>query len=300
MYKKGWKYLDEAGDQGGDAGGAGDQGGDAGDQGDQGDKGGKWPDTWRQELAGEDVKALKQLERYQSPKDIWNKARALEQRISSGELRSSLPKDASPEQVNAWRSENGIPEAPDKYDIKFGDGGLPEADQPVISEVLKVMHSKNLNNDQAKSVVDWYYDAVARQAEERQEKDKEFAAQAQEELRAEWGADYKPNVNMINGLVSMAPPEVQDLIKGARLGNGDPFLAHPGAMQWLAGMARTINPVTTIIPGAGANIGSAIDDEITSIEKLMATDRKAYNADEKKQSRLRDLYDARERLGKTK
>jgi len=70
---------------------------------------------------------------------------------------------------------------------------------------------------------------------------------------------------------------------------------HPDMARWLAMNARTINPVATVVPGAGANIAGAIDDEITSIEKMMRTDRQAYNKDEKMQARLRELYGARER-----
>lgn len=260
----------------------------------------KWPDTWRQELAGDNEKELKQLERYQSPKDIWNKARALEQRLSSGELRSTLPKDATPEQVTQWRTENGIPEAPDKYDIKFGGDGLPEADKTVIDGFLQTAHGKNLNNDQAKGVVDWYYQEVARLTEERQAKDVEFGKQAEDALRAEWGSDYRQNINMVSALVATAPADVADLIKGGRLANGDPLMSHPKVLQWLNGMAREINPVTTLIPNAGGNQTSAIEDEIKAIEDRMRTDRKGYNEDEKMQARYRALLTAREKLSAKK
>ena len=306
MFIKRWKYQEEAG-EGGDAGaggagdggdaGAGKAGEGAGDDGGKGAPANKWPDTWRQELAGDNEKELKQLERYQSPKDIWNKARALEQRLSSGELRSTLPKDATPEQLTAWRAENSIPESPDKYEIKFGDGGLPEEDRPVIDSFLTAIHGKNVNNEQAKATVDWYYAQVQRQTEEREDKDREFAKQSEDTLRSEWGNDYRPNINSIDAIIDLAPNDVKDLIRRGRLANGDPFLSNPSTMKWLAGLALQINPVTTVIPNAGANIGSAIDDEIAGIEKLMRTDRKAYNEDEKKQARYRELLDAKDRLG---
>jgi len=298
MYKKGWKYQDDAGDQGGGSGGADDGAAKGGEEDKTIEP--KWQENWREMYAGEDKKKMDRLARYDSPAAAFDSLLSLQSKIGAGELRSALPKDATPEQVSQWRTENGIPEAPDKYDITFGDGGLPEADKPVISDFMSVMHETNANNAVVKKAVDWYYKVVEKQTEERQQKDVEFAAQAQDELRAEWGNDYKQNINMINGLVATAPADVADLIKGARLANGDPFMSSPGAMRWLANMAREINPVTTVIPNAGANIGSAIDDEIASIEKLMLTDRKAYNADEKKQARLRELYGARDRISKTR
>lgn len=59
---------------------------------------------------------------------------------------------------------------------------------------------------------------------------------------------------------------------------------------------REINPAGALIPNAGENQIQSIDSEIAAIENLMRTDRKSYNADAGKQERLRQLYDAREKL----
>ena len=110
----------------GDAGGPGDDDddGDADDGDGDGDGDGEgitatWPEDWRVQIAGEDEKALKQLGRYQSPADIWTKARALEQRITSGELKdySPFPEKGSDDDKAAWRANNQIPEAPGKYEL---------------------------------------------------------------------------------------------------------------------------------------------------------------------------------------
>jgi len=71
-----------------------------------------WRDDWRQQMAGEDAKALKQLERYNSPADVATALRAAQLKISSGELKSTLPGGATEQQVAAWRAENGIPTEP--------------------------------------------------------------------------------------------------------------------------------------------------------------------------------------------
>lgn len=304
MFKKGWKYWEEAkegGDEGAgaasaDAGTNGTTGEDDTTAGDKGSTGAKWPDAWRQELAGEDAKALKQLERYQSPKDIWNKARALEQRISSGELRSNLPKEATEEQVKAWRSENGIPDAPDKYEVIGNKDKVHEADKERIAGIMTELHGVNVNNAQAEKVVDLYYGIMDQLIEERQDKDKSFAQQSEDKLRAEWGTEYRQNMNLVNGLLSTAPQEVQDEIKTGRLGNGDPLMSSPAVLQWLTGMAREINPVTTLIPNKGGDVAGSIDSEIANIEKTMRTNRKEYNADTKMQDRYQQLLTAREKM----
>jgi hypothetical protein len=99
----------------------------------------------------------------------------------------------------------------------------------------------------------------------------------------------------MKGFIQTIPEEARDLFMNARGNDGNALLNNPAFARWLIATARTINPTATVVPGAGANIAGAIDDEIASIEKVMKTDRKAYNSDEKMQKRLRDLYDAKQR-----
>jgi len=46
-------------------------------------------------------------------------------------------------------------------------------------------------------------------------------------------------------------------------------------------------------PGQTSDPQQTVEDEIGQIEKVMREDRRAYNADEKMQARLRELYDIR-------
>lgn len=255
-------------------------------------------------MAGNDDKEMRQLERYTSPVDIWKKARELERRMSSGELKSSLPKDAAPEVVAAWRKENGIPEAPEKYELKLKDGlVIGEADKPIIDGFLKSAHAKHVSSEQASAMVDWYYDEIERQSQAREKADKEAATKAVDALRAEWGADYRTNMNLVEGLIQTLPESVREAFKFGRLADGTPLFANADALKGLALMARQVNPVAAIVPNAGANAASAIDDEIKQYEGWMKApkghaDYAKYWGDEKVQARLRDLYTAREQVQK--
>jgi len=309
----------DGGDGGGDAGdqgGAGDQsaadkgaqdkGGQSGDQGAKGEDVGKatWPDDWRTQIAGTDEGLNKRLSRYSSPKDVANALLSVQNRISSGELRSALPKNATDDQVKAWRAENGIPDAPDKYELKLA-GGLVvgEDDKPLIDKLMVSMHKVNAPASIASEVVNFYYQAKEEEEAARQTKDAEAARASSDALHAEWGAEFRPNMNMIDGLLDTAPAGVKDLLKFGRLSDGTPIMAHPDAIRWLNNMAREINPVTTVVPNAGANVSGAIDDEIKKIESDMGAPKgspahKAYWDDDKRQSRYRDLLNARERAQK--
>lgn len=260
-----------------------------------------WPADWRTHLSAGDEKELKQLERYTSPKDIWAKARAMEKRLSSGELKAvtPFPEKGTPEQQNAWRAENGIPEAPEKYAIDLGEGVvLGDADKPIVDDFLKYMHAKNLPNSLANETMKWYMDFSERQAEARYEADLQAKQTFDDTMRPEWGNEYRTNMNAVGGILDLAPEGFRDRFMQGRMADGTPFGSDPDALRWLANLARQINPITTITPGAGANIEQAIGDEISKLEGMMGNKGSEYwrgeNA-EKNQARYRELIEARDR-----
>jgi hypothetical protein len=67
----------------------------------------------------------------------------------------------------------------------------------------------------------------------------------------------------------------------------------PGVLEGLASISRQLNPVNQIAPKTGITAQQTLDDEISDIEKLMRDDRKAYNKDEKIQTRYRELLQIR-------
>lgn len=251
-----------------------------------------------------DEKLLTRVKRYATPADALNAHIALQNKIAAGEMRSTLPPNATEEQVKAWRTENGIPESPEKYELKLKDGlVIGEEDKPIIDAFLKSAHGANMTAQQASQAVDWYYEEVERQTAARAEQDKQLAAKAQDALRAAWGNEYRTNENMVLGLLDGAPAGVKDQIMHGRLADGTPIMSHPETMMWLRQLAGEINPVTAIIPNAGGNIAGAIEDEIKQIETWMkaprnSPDGKKYWDDVKTQERYRALLDAKERSAK--
>ena len=256
----------------------------------------KWPETWRQELAAGDEKAVKQLERYTTPAEVWKKARELEAKVTSGELRAVLGKDAPPEAVAAWRAQNGIPPTPDKYELKLTPGiKLDDSDKPILDAILGRLHAKNVSNEQASEFVNAYYDAVeveGKQAAEQEAKDKQ---QVTDELNKKWGAEYRGNMNRISALLDKSLPANSKL----KVTLQNTVAVNQEFAELMEKLAREINPHTTLIPGAGENFANALADEIKEIEDFMKKDRPAYNKDEAKQARYRALLEARDGAGAT-
>lgn len=256
-----------------------------------------WPDDWRAKLDKEG-KHSKTLDRFASPNALLDSYLSLRQKVDSGELKSvtPYPDKGKPEEQVAWRKAHGIPEKAEEYSLKFADGlVVGEVDKPIVDDFLIAAHSVNATPDQVNKLVGWYYQNQEKALTAQAEKDATYLAESEDLLHKEWGGEYRVNVNIIKGLVDTMPVDVRDLFVNSRLGDGTALMNHPDIARWLVHTGRTINPVATVVPGAGANVSGAIDDEIATIEKVMKTDRKTYNGDLKMQARLRDLYTARER-----
>lgn len=256
---------------------------------------GDWNPKWRELMAGGDEKELKQLTRYASPLEVWKKARALEGRLSSGEVKPVLAKDATPEQIAEYRKAHGIPEAPDKYDIKGVK--IDDDDKPMIDKIVASMHGANATPEQVKAAISVLPEMKRQALEARAEADHNAASAAEEALRAEWGADFKRHMNLIGGVLDLtgSPNLKQQLIQG-RLADGTPIGSSPEAMRFLLNLALIQNPAGVVVPSSGGDQMQGVADEIGKIEKVMKENRPAYNKDEAMQARYRELLGVRETL----
>jgi len=252
-----------------------------------------WPDSWREQIAGDDEKELKQLGRYKNPADIWTKARALEQKLSSGEYKqvTPFPDKGSDEEKAEWRKSNGLPDDPAKYDL---GRTIEDEDKEVLNGFLDFAHTKNMPQSNVQAMVEWFYTKRDQDIEATTEADKALHAEMEDKLRAEWGGDYRGYMNRIESLVDTAPEEIKESFMDARLPDGSKIRDNTAAMQFLLDLALTANPVVTLVPGA-ADQESAIQDEIDQIKEVMKTDRKKYNNDTKMQERYRTLLGALEK-----
>jgi hypothetical protein len=266
---------------------------------------GDWREDWREALAAgvtgktegdEFEKEMKRLKRFTSLPNVLRSYRALETRISSGELKEPFPSDGTPEQQTKWREANGIPASPDKYDLSLPEGlTVGEEDRPIVDEVLKAAHSVNAPPSVVKSMVSAYYAAQDNILAQRAEQDHAFLEETQEVLRAEFGPEYRHNIEATKAFLSTLPDGLGDRLAGARLADGRPLGADPVAARWLVELARELNPIASLMPGGTGDI-KGIDDELREISKFRQENRDKYYKDEKMQARERELLSARQRL----
>ena len=263
-----------------------------------------YSETWREDYAGEDAGKLAKLAKYASPTSAFDAMISAQNKISSGEYKQAVPfpSDGSDDDKASWRTNNGVPESSDKYDLTFDNGlVVGEDDKEMIDGFLKFSHDKNATPDSVKNAVEWYYDNKEREAEQRSEADALVRTSSEDELRAEWGDEYRSNINRIGGLLDTAPEGVKDSIMSARFPDGTPLASDPNTLRFLADMATQINPATTVVPGAGDNIAGAISDELNNLKTLMGNKSSEYWKGPKadtNQARYRELLGAQIKIPK--
>lgn len=255
-----------------------------------------WPDGWREQLAGGDGKLLKQLHQFTGPDGVYKSYRALQQKLSSGEFKKGLSEKATPEEIAAYRKEHGIPESPDKYDIKPEGVWAEESNKERLNDVLRFAHENNFTPQAAKSVLDFMAKGHQSALDALSERDEKERSETEESLRAEWGQDYKPNMNLLSSLLDGEEEGFKDDLFNARLPDGSKLINDAGFNKLLVRLAREINPVGAIMP-SGTTDAKSIDDEIDSLRKLQASNPKEFWG-EKVQKRLVELQGAKERISK--
>lgn len=254
-------------------------------------------------MAGDDEKAKKLFERYTDPVAAGKALRELNLRISKGELRSPLKKDATPEELNAWRQEHGIPDKPEGYELKFDNGlVIGDDDKPLVDQYVAAMHAQNATPEMVKAGVQTYLKMAADIAAGRKEMDADHSSETQEILRQEWGGDYKKNLGGMSALLTHAGKDVEEAVLNARGPDGRGLFNNPAVVKWFSGHARELGFTGGTVTPAGGDRMESVDQEISKIEGLMnnadGTRNPVYWKDEKMQGRYRDLLQARERLKK--
>jgi hypothetical protein len=252
---------------------------------------GAWPDDWVTRMSKGDQKRAKDLGRYASPEALADGYVNLRKRVDSGELKPTLPKNAKPDDIKAWRKDNGIPEKPDGYDL--AGITVPTRDKDMIGGVLTRLHKANATPEVAREAVSAIYDQIAQRETLRAERDEQQRTEVLDTLNEEWGPQFRRNLNLIEGtILSRFPEDVRDLLKSARLPDGTAIFNNASAIRALVSLANEINPAGIVVPGGTGDIGKTMVEEWKAIQKIRTETRSVYNKDDAMQKRERELIEA--------
>lgn len=270
---------------------------DEADGKDAGKQAGTWPEDWRQQIAGNDEKFLKRISRYNSPANIAKAFVELERKMSSGQYKKGLAADATPEEVAAWRKENGVPETPDGYSFDdLGDGYvLGEDDKPAVDAFREFAHGANMPPDQAKGIIKFYKQLEDKALADRLVADQQQKVEGIEQMRAELGPDFRSTISATNNLMTeMFGEEGAKLVQNARLPDGSVLANNPAILLPLAQFARNMGGYD-LLPAGGGNTAKGLDARIAEIENTMNTNFPAYDRNPAMQQEYRELLAAREK-----
>ena len=176
----------------------------------------------------------------------------------------------------------------------------PKEDDAFLNAFRKSAHEANFTQAQMDAAVGSFYAEVDRQESTVSEAHKRAEMATEDELRKEWGQDYRTNKAMAEALLARAPAGFRDRFMNGYLEDHTPIKASPDSWKWLVQMEREINPAATVMPGAGGDLGKTIEAEIIEIQKHMAKHGQPpyYKGpeSEKMKARYRDLLTAQEKL----
>ena len=177
-----------------------------------------------------DPKARAFFDRYSTIDAAANALLEKEQMLSR---RVAVPgEDASEEDMARFRKDMGVPESVEEYDVQSmkpeaytDEEWSSEVVQSVLSPVVAAAHAAGVNQSGLKAVVDAYMSVSAANAAEQARQDASWAEAAEEQLRTDWGSDYKGNMMAAEQAIASIPGIENLVLKdGSQLGNNPLFI----------------------------------------------------------------------------
>lgn len=259
-------------------------------------------DRWRELVSAGDDKVLQELTRYKSPADIGKQLLSQKQELSKRAQPVTLPKDATPEQVAAYREAIGVPKegTVEAYGIKAPDGyALTESDKVTLAAFAKEMHEVHAPPSIVHKAVAKFFEVQQETAKAQSKIDSDKGRAWNEEREQERGRDDKALLAASRTFLQNHPwikgqenPEAAllDLVT-ARLPGGGLLGDHPLFHAVIADAALKGGYGDRIMANElEAGSGKSLAEQQSEIEALRFKDSRAYDA---AQPRLEKIIAAR-------
>ena len=154
-----------------------------------------------------------------------------------GQDKVAVPnKNSTEDQWNEVYSKLGRPESADKYALNI-ESEVVTMDEGAIKSFAEQSHKLGLNNKQAQGILEFYKNNMESSAKQATVNTETAQAQAETELRAEWGKEFDSNVSKASALAKAnMNPEILDMKMqdGTRIGD------HPEIIKGFAKIASML------------------------------------------------------------
>lgn len=255
----------------------------------------------RAAVAKGDAKLEARLARYPTEEAALQALIEAQNKISSAGLKQALPDKATPEQVDAWRRDNGIPATPNDYEVYLpADVELDADGHRMVDAFLKVAHDANMAPAHVNKALEFMLESELAESKATMAKDAEYAEIAHGQLRQSMGSEFDTNINMLGNLLDMAPAGLKQHLLTARLEDGSVFGNNPEVITWLVGIARELNPMATLSPSGGMTTLTGMDNEMADIQAKMGDANSEYWKGPKSASLQKRFLDLATAQGKVK
>ena len=180
-----------------------------------------------------------------------------------GQDKVAVPTNNSTEEAwNEVYDKLGRPESAEKYSLD-AKSKVVSLDENAVKQFAETSHKLGLNNKQAQGLLEFYKQNMEGTAQQAKIDTETAQAQAEQELRSEWGREFDTKVKQASSLAKAnMKPEILDmtLSNGTRLGD------HPEIIRGfakIAGMMAEDKIVSTESESVQSN--QSIQDEIDTI-----------------------------------
>ena len=172
-----------------------------------------------------------------------------------GQDKVAVPNNNSTDdQWNEVYDKLGRPESPDKYKLEVKSDVVP-LDESAVKSFAENAHQLGLNNKQAQGILEFYKNSMEGSAQQNQIDMETAQANAEQELRKEWGGNYEANIKKA-GAVAKANMDANildmQLKDGTRLGD------HPAIIKGFANIANLMSE-DKLVSTESENVSQGID-----------------------------------------
>lgn len=256
-------------------------------------------DNWRDQIASglpadQQDKAKKFLAARQSPYDVLRTGMAADQKIS--ELmrdRVRIPtgdgKD-DPKEVELYRKARGVPSEPKDYKVAVPEefGQLTSLDEGLRDEFLGGAHKLNWGQKDVDYAIQTHFAIQRTLAAQTAKRALESSQRAQDDLRVEFGKEYRGNVELVNrmfaeGLARHGMEDGEERLNffSKRFADGTAVGEHPAFVKMMVEIARERADSGALLMGESSDGGGQdLDKREKEIMAMMHSDPKEYQSAE--------------------
>ena len=155
-----------------------------------------------------------------------------------GQDKVAVPNENSTDdQWNEIYGKLGRPESPDKYKLEVQSETVP-LDENTVKQFAENAHKLGLNNKQAQGVLEYYKNSMEGSLQQARIDTETAQANAEQELRKEWGRSYDENIKKAGAI---AKANMSEDILNMELKDGTCIGDHPAVIKGFANIANLMS-----------------------------------------------------------